>query len=223
MKIRHNLFVHLLLPLAVLWLGTSVPALAQSFEAQVLEELNAMRADPARYAAELGAYRDRFEGRIVRGRGDEADTMTREGPAAVDEAIAALRRSAPLPLITGDRVLSMSAADHVAAQRRSGEVGHYSNGEAPGDRAMKRGGGRYVGEVITYGHSSPESVIWQLLIDDGVPQRGHRKTLLSDEYRFAGVACGRHPQWRTICVIDLASNAHGMPPMPPNRPAPAHR
>lgn len=217
MKFRENIPGHLLMALAVLWLGTSVPASAQSFETQVLEELNAMRANPARYARKLEAYRDRFDGRIVRGRGDEADMTTREGPAAVDEAIAALRRSAPLPLMASDRVLSHSAADHVAAQRRSGEVGHYSNGEAPGDRVVKRGGGRYVGEVITYGHSSPESVIWQLLVDDGVPQRGHRKTLLSAEYRFAGVACGRHPEWRTICVIDLASNAHGMPPLRPKR------
>ena len=77
---------------------------------------------------------------------------------------------------------------------------------------------RYVNEVITYGHHSPEGVIDQLLIDDGVPGRGHRFSLLRAERRYAGVACGRHPVHRTMCVIVMAETPDGSPPPPPGRP-----
>jgi uncharacterized protein YkwD len=43
-----------------------------------------------------------------------------------------------------------------------------------------------------------------LLIDDGVADRGHRRNLLDPAVRVAGIACGRHAAYGTMCVIDLA-------------------
>ena len=100
------------------------------FEADVFAELNRFRGDPAGYADVLRAYRPRFEGKLLLGRDrDEIDIMTREGVAAVDEAIRDLRPAKPLGS------LERAAADHVAAQSRSGAVGHYTGGRGPGERA----------------------------------------------------------------------------------------
>lgn len=203
--------------LATATVGAS--AAPRDFEAGVLAELNRFRGDPAGYANILRTYRARFEGKLLLGAGDgEYDITTNEGVAAVDEAIRALRPEKPRARLVSSDLLARAAADHVAAQSRSGAVGHYTKGRGPGERSKARGGGPYVNEVITYGHHSPASVVQQLLIDDGVPDRGHRTSLLRESHRYAGVACGAHRVHRTMCVILMSQTPDGLPPKPPARP-----
>lgn len=205
----------------LLALGAAGAAAAPSrFEADVLAELNYFREDPAGYADVLRGYRPRFDGKIlIAEEGSEIDIMTNEGVAAVDEAIRDLRHQKPLPRLAQSYLLARAAASHVADQSRSGAVGHYTKGRGPGERVKALGGGPYVNEVITYGHHSPEGVIQQLLIDDGVPDRGHRHSLLRPTHRYAGIACGRHPVHRTMCVTLMSQTPDGSPPPPPRRPA----
>ncbi len=205
----------------LLALGVTAAVAAQSrFEEGVFAELNRFRSDPAGYADYLRDYRPRFEGKLLIGEDDsEIDIMTREGVAAVDEAIRDLRREKPLPTLAWSDPLARAAADHVAVQSRSGAVGHYTRGSGPGERMKARGGGPYVSEVITYGHHTPEGVVDQLLIDDGVPDRGHRHSLLRPAHRYAGIACGRHPVHRTMCVTLMSGTRDGSPPPPPKRAA----
>jgi uncharacterized protein YkwD len=61
------------------------------------------------------------------------------------------------------------------------------------------------GESITLGSNPARDVVLQLLIDDGVRDRGHRKTLLDRHYAVAGAACGPHREFQQICVIDFAA------------------
>lgn len=193
-------------------------AAPRGFEAAVIDELNALRADPPGYARVIAQTRPRYDGRILRGRhDDEIDIQTREGVAALDEAIRALRAAPGVPTLAHGDVLARAARDHVAAQSRSGEMGHRSNGRCPGDRVVARGGGPYVGEVIGYGHSDPASAVELLLVDDGVPGRGHRHMMLDGRYRYAGAACGAHPVHRTMCVIMMSETPDGSPPPPPRR------
>jgi hypothetical protein len=210
----------------LLTFGVAAAVGAQSrFEDGVFTELNRFRSDPAAYTEYLSDYRPRFEGKLLISDDDsEIDIMTREGVAAVDEAIRDLRREQPLSELTWSGPLARAAADHVAVQSRSGAVGHYTGGSGPGERMRARGGGPYVNEVITYGHHTPAGVIDQLLIDDGVPGRGHRHSLLRSTHRYAGVACGTHRVHRTMCVILMSQTSDGSPPPPPVRnPAPQAR
>ncbi len=203
----------------LLTLGITAAVAAQSrFEEGVFSELNRFRSDPAAYAEYLRDYRPRFEGKLLIGDDDgEIDIMTHEGVSAVDEAIRDLRREKPLSELSWSDPLARAAADHVAIQSRSGAVGHYTRGSGPGERMRARGGGPYVNEVITYGHHTPAGVVDQLLIDDGVPGRGHRHSLLRPTHRYAGVACGRHPVHRTMCVTLMSQTRDGSPPPPPKR------
>lgn len=61
-----------------------------------------------------------------------------------------------------------------------------------------------VAENIAFGPTTGEEVIVGLLVDDGVPDRGHRKVLFERELFFTGVACGPHPSYGATCVIDYA-------------------
>jgi hypothetical protein len=59
--------------------------------------------------------------------------------------------------------------------------------------------------VIDYGARDAAEVIINLLIDDGVANRGHRKSVLDPRWHYVGIACGPHSVLRTMCVIDFAA------------------
>jgi len=130
----------------------------------------------------------------------------------VDETIAFLGRQRALAPVAPAPLLAASAADLVADQAQGGTGHDSSDGATPADRARRHGGGEFVAEVIAYGPADAADVVRQLIIDDGVADRGHRAILYSSELRFAGVACGQHPEYRTVCVIDLGATPDGRAP-----------
>jgi len=184
-----------------------------SFEAQVLEAMNLARTNPAAYAATLVRYKNFFKGNVYQMPGQKLPIKTNEGTAAVDEAVAFLQKQAALTPETPTQILAQAAGDHTAEQRATGATGHNSaDGSNPGDRVRKRGGGPYVAEVIAYGPADPVDMVRQLIVDDGVANRGHRVIIYSPELTFAGASCGPHPKFRTVCVVDLAMMPDGSIP-----------
>ena len=172
--------------------------------ADIVAELNAARTDPQAYARKARALRAQFNGDRIE-RPGETDLLTREGPAAVDEAIAFLEGQAPLPSLREAPGLTRAAADHVSEQGRTGAVAHVGeDGSSPADRMRRQGRWSATGEAIAYGAERAEDVILQLIVDDGVPDRGHRRILFSPAYTLVGAACAPHPVWRTACVLDFA-------------------
>lgn len=195
--------------LALSFLTLSSPLAAQTpFERQVLDLLNQARTNPAAYADTLKRYKTYFHAKIVSLPGQEADIETEEGVAVVDETINFLNHQAPLAPIANAPLLEGSSADHVRDQGASGETGHEgSDGSSPAQRVRRRGGGAYVAEVIAYGPVDAVDAVRQLIVDDGVEDRGHRTIIFSPELRFAGVSCGKHPEFSTMCVIDMSVTA----------------
>jgi uncharacterized protein YkwD len=62
------------------------------------------------------------------------------------------------------------------------------------------------GENINYGNDDARRIVASLLIDDGVPSRGHRRNLLNGTFKFVGVSIGPHPVYGHMCVIDFAGS-----------------
>ena len=187
----------------------------RSLEAGVLDRINYARQHPREYARHLRDYRSYIRGGILFLPGDENGVYTREGHASVDDAIAFLERQAPLPPLTEGQVLSLAARDHADEQGWSGSQGHVSgDGASPGERVKRRGGDIYVGESISYGFDDADDVVRQLIIDDGVPDRGHRKLLFDRDFRYAGVGCAQHRRLRHLCVVDLSGTENGAPVIP---------
>jgi len=198
-----------MLPLLPLALALAAPA-QPGIEAAVLAEINFARTRPQDYAEQLRAYRKLFKGKIVWYPGNPDGLRTSEGTKAVDEAIRFLERQAPLPPMGPAPLLARAAGDHVREQGPRGATGHISaDGANPSMRVQRRGGGAYVAEVITYGPPSAVEVVRQLIVDDAVPGRGHRKALFAAEMRYAGVACGPHKGYRVMCVADLGRTVNG--------------
>jgi uncharacterized protein YkwD len=175
-----------------------------ALEAGIVEELNRARTDPAGLARDLEALVPLFEGTLMRLRG--ALVQTREGVNAVLEAIVELRATQPMAPLQRSAGLSAAARDLAADQGLTGAVGHQgSDGSTPSTRANRHGTwGRALSENVSYGKREARDAVIQLLVDDGVPGRGHRRNLLDPDMRFVGVACAPHPRMDTVCVMDHA-------------------
>jgi uncharacterized protein YkwD len=59
-------------------------------------------------------------------------------------------------------------------------------------------------ENISYGYDDPRDVVRQLIVDSGVPSRGHRANIFSRGHQALGVACGGHEAYGVMCVLDFA-------------------
>lgn len=176
-------------------------------ERGVAEALARLRRDPRGYARELRAHRARFDGDLVAAPGEDVAIRTQEGVAAVDEAIRAVSRSARLPPIRVSPALSRVARRHAEAIGRDGTLDHASPDGTPPHGRMQRAG-RLVGlsgENIGTGYRDGAQMLLSLVVDDGVPDRGHRKNLLEPEFRVVGVGCAPHRAYRVVCVMDFAA------------------
>lgn len=175
-------------------------------ERGVLAETNLARRDPAAYARHLEDMLSWFRGNVMYRPGSQVGIRTEEGPAAVREAIAFLRRQRPVAALSWSNGLARAARDHARDIGRTGATGHVgSDGSRMADRMNRHG--RWLvtaAENIDFGSEDPRQVVISLLVDDGVASRGHRRTLFDPALRVAGVGCGPHAEYRQVCVIDYA-------------------
>ena len=156
-------------------------------ERAALAEINWVRAHPVEFAEQL---RDAPQTR------------------ATDEAIDFLERRSPAPPLQFNAALGLSAAAHAADEGEHGAFTHTgSDGSSAGER-MRRAGvwAGVMAEEMSAGEETAADIVRQLIIDEDVPDRGHRKDLMDPFLRQAGVGCASHPVYGVICVIDLASS-----------------
>lgn len=204
----------LILALALLQAGPSPSAgNLDEFESALVEEINKIRSDPKSYVPLLERFRARFSGNAIMLDGN-IRVMSREGTAVVDEAVAYLRTVAPAGVLAAADCLNASAEDLHEDQKKTGALGHKgSDGSGPGERIRKHCSVRgRTGESLSYGTyagETPQAVVMQLVVDDGVRDRIHRIRMFDPSFMFIGVSCGAHPRLGFMCVINTAPDLGG--------------
>jgi len=189
-----------------------VPYLTE-VEKDIFLELNKVRADPALYASTyLEPRRHDYHGRIYRVPG-QTDLLTSEGLAALEECIRVLRSTPGRGVLLPSRGLSQAARDHVEDAGPRGLLGHTgTDGSSLESRVSRYGTWQeIIGENIAYGAPEARNTVIQMLIDDGVPSRGHRNNILQERFGTAGVAAGPHRTFRTMWVLDFAGRHEDHP------------
>lgn len=177
-------------------------------ERQIIIEINMMRSDPAHYARMfLIPLRSYYHKKLLRFPGEIA-ISTNEGIRALDECIKDFQVAKPLSPLSPAKGLTLAARDHAKDQQKTGATGHIGSDRSTMESRLNRYGkwGISVGENIDYGNGEAKRIVTSLLIDDGVPSRGHRRNLLSDSFKFVGVAVGTHRVYKHICVMDFAGS-----------------
>jgi len=184
---------------------TSKATLSQ-VEQDLLNEINKARAEPQVYAGYLEKLKPLFKGKVYTAEGMENGLETQEGWDAVEDAIKFMRAAKPLGPLSASEGLRLAAVTHVKDQSASGSTGHAGADKMLIEERVKpfgawQGG---IGENLVYGSESARERLLTWLIDDGVKARGHRRRVMSDDYKVAGVSCGPHPEFGAMCVLALA-------------------
>ena len=192
------------------------PADWNAVEREILREHNRIRQNPRSYIPILEAHLETMDGRgnIPGGLGPGTILLTQEGASAVYEAIDALWYQKPVQALQFHPDLQTSARQHAFDQRNGGRIGHAgTNGSTHSQRindAMKNNDGLFFGscgENIAYGPKTGQEVVLQLIVDDGVPDRGHRDNIFHEDWNAAGAGCGPHDTIRTVSVVNYAKMA----------------
>ena len=156
-------------------------------EAALVGFLNEARADPRAFAE-----------RHLRERAGRS--------AAARECYVEMRRTEARPPLAPSRTLSAAARDHALDLGRSGQTGHTgSDGSTLAERVERHGRwDRSLGENLAFGIADPLEIVLGLLVDDGVPGRGHRRNILDPSFAHVGVALRPHPRFGVVAVVDFA-------------------
>lgn len=183
----------------------------EALESDIIAETNLMRSDPSAYAEKLEAVQDYYEGNLVKIPGQPAIEVV-EGVAALEEAITALLKTKPLPPLELRDGLTQAARDHAEDLSAHNLGGHFGTDESdPFIRISRYGSwddqdGNVAGENISFGPMQAEWHVIQLLVDDDVPDRSHRKVLFNPDYRNVGCTCTSHPSFEVVCVMTYTSD-----------------
>jgi len=178
-------------------------------EKDVILEMNKARTNPKKYAELYIKPRlSNFNGNYYSVPG-QITIVTQEGATAVNDCITALNGANNASALIPEKGLSLAAKDHVSDQSKTGQTGHNgSDGSTPETRMRRHGafsGSWTLGENITYGYTTGREIVCSFLIDDGVPDRGHRTNIMNRAFTQTGVGYGTHNQYRASCTITYAN------------------
>ena len=166
-------------------LNTAVGAgYLNELEREVILELNKVRSDPPRYAQEyLEELKKNYNGKLLTYEG-QIPIMTEEGIYPLEECIRVLKKTPPRSMLQPAKGLAKAAQELMEEQQRTGGLGHVSRkGTTPQKRIEKYGVWDICSsEDIAYGSINARQIVASLLIDDGVPNRGHRQNILNPLY-----------------------------------------
>lgn len=177
----------------------------------LLKASNQLRSDPKCFIEKLEATMKQFKGTIL-SKPMEYAIQTVEGKDAFLDAIAFLKKQSPVPTLQYDERLEKSSTDHVYDLGPKGLASHEgSDGKSVYDRIEKYcEWDKICSENIDLGGRTADDILVNILVDDGVPDRGHRKILFSDEVKYFGCMSAPHKDFGIITVLNYVGGIRNL-------------
>ena len=166
---------------------------------KLIEEINNVRKDPAKFAEKLLGCKQYFTGNVLRLPGLQP-VETQEGFGAFEEAAKFLKEKKPIPELAPSKGLGKIAADF------STEISH-TDPENIGNidlNSIIKKYGSYSGNftsAIDFGSSTPETVVMNLFVSDGDETRGNREFLIDEKLLKIGISSGKHDTYGYLTII----------------------
>lgn len=112
-----------------------------------------------------------------------------------------------LKMLKPDQGLYKAARYHAKDSGKNGLVGHTSSDGTTFSKRLPKyvKGWNRLAENCSYGYEDAGSIVGQLLLDEGVPSLGHRKSIINPELEYVGVSIQPHTQYRFNCVMDFCA------------------
>jgi hypothetical protein len=169
----------------------------------ILKEINFARTKPKEYAEKLLGFKENFKGDILRIPGHTA-IKTLEGFKAFEEAADVLNKQSPLGPIIFNTFLSKISEDALAVISNSDDADAANTIDL--DELISKHGqiaGQF-SQAVDFGSFSSETVVINLLVDDGDVNRGNRANILNPKFCILGIATGKHKTFHNVTVICFA-------------------
>jgi len=175
-----------------------------NFDADVKEffdQMNKVRTEPKSLIPQLKDTIKKFRGKTI------GHLTTYEGARAYKELITFLESTTPLSPVTWSNAMGRACQKFVDWAGPKGSLGHDGPGNLTmGDRLDAEGKwSRSIGENLAYGDRDGMDSLIQLLVDDGVASRGHRKNIFNGKFKVVGVAIGKHSRYGFMTCNDFAA------------------
>ena len=170
------------------------------FKAKVLHQINYARTHPQKFAKTIRSIIPYFKGKILK-YPDINPIMTTEGPKAFEEVARYLDNLEPLAPLTLDTNMTNIAKDSLS------DILALSDFEAMDALNIDDYIDKYgivVGsfsQSLDFGSPLPELVVTNLIVDDGDIERANRKNILSNRFKIAGIAHGKHDEFGSTSVL----------------------
>ena len=182
------------------------PALS-ALEIAIVEELNQARNEPQKYLVYLEEYKKYMQGNVLALPNKQKLIMI-EGLPAIDDALIDLRQRSKINSYEISGGLSKVARQQLADLQENPKLKHLGkDGSDLEMRLLKIGfPGSAIAENISYRADIAREVILNMIIDDGIKSRSHRKNIFSQSFKLFGIACGLASDKTTLCVAEFADS-----------------
>ena len=172
------------------------------FAHSAFRAINECRADPPAYAEKLSqlSYNKNV---LTLPSGRSIPTL--EGPPALQDCVQALQRAPAVPPLQLFHGLCAAAQALSDSNRDKPVTGPNVDPSQSIDVHIRRYGSwkGIIGLNYAEGVGHGDDLVVQMLIDDGVPSRGHRDNILCGRFTGMGVGLASHKKKKYIGVIDL--------------------
>ena len=148
-------------------------------ELQMIDEINLLRSNPNGYIPYVQEYISELQKNGSFGNSIET----------ARELILELQQTPALSILEPKQCVFTAAQKHGMDEKSRGSTGHMgSDNSWPWDRVLRECPALSDGnENLVGGPDNVRRSVMLLLVDDGIPNRGHRKTLLNPAWKY--VAC----------------------------------
>ena len=167
-----------------------------TLEQQIIELINQVRTNPSNYAERLEAMKQYYNDNLLEVPG-QPSIQTQEGIEALKEAISFLRSLSPRQPINFSRSLSTVANNNINTQEE-GKIGIENN--------------QLIATISPYGsidesvdapssQDIAQSIVMQLIINDGFPNRIYRENLFNNDFKMMGISCQSQTNYEDTCIV----------------------
>lgn len=151
-------------------------------EREMVQEINLARAYPKVYAQIVAQYLAKTS--------DKENGLSHVDYMAGTELIEELKNATPVAILKPMRGVYNAAKSHGLDCKQRGFLAHEgSDGKDPWDRILKHCPKLTMGNENLVSNAAPDVrvPVLELLIDGGIPSRGHRYNMLDADWRYVGV------------------------------------